>query len=80
MISILDLRKRGIKAIEEEIKENKKAIISHRGVAKYVMIPIEEFIDIELELAYKKVLEDYKKGKYEILTSDEDIEKHVESL
>ena len=44
------------------------------------MIPIEEFIDIELELAYKKVLEDYKKGKYEILTSDEDIEKHVESL
>ena len=33
MISILDLRKRGIKAIEEEIKENKKAIISHRGVA-----------------------------------------------
>jgi hypothetical protein len=80
MISILDLRKRGIKAIEEEIKKNKKAIISHRGVAKYVMIPIEEFIDIELELAYKKVLEDYKKGKYEILTSDEDIEKHVESL
>jgi len=80
MISILDLRKRGIKAIEEEIKENKKAIISHRGVAKYVMIPIEEFIDIELELAYKKVLEDYKKGKYEILTSDEDIKKHVESL
>ena len=80
MISILDLRKRGIKAIEEEIKKNKKAIISHRGVAKYVMIPIEEFIDIELELAYKKVLEDYKKGKYEVLASDEDIDKHIESL
>ena len=80
MISILDLRKRGLKAIEEEIKENKKAIISHRGVAKYVMIPIEEFIDIELELAYKKVLEDYKKGKYEVLASDEDINKHIESL
>jgi hypothetical protein len=80
MISILDLRKRGLKAIEEEIKENKKAIISHRGVAKYVMIPIEEFIDIELELAHKKVLEDYKKGKYEVLASDEDIDKHIESL
>jgi hypothetical protein len=44
------------------------------------MIPIEEFIDIELELAHKKVIEDYKKGKYEVLASDEDIDKHIESL
>ena len=67
MISILDLRKRGIKAIEEEIKKNKKAIISHRGVAKYVMIPIEEFIDIELERAYKELKEKKEKFTFRVV-------------
>ena len=75
MISILDLRKRGIKAIEEEIKENKKAIISHRGVAKYVMIPIEEFIDNELERAYQELKEKKENNQAFVSSADELIKK-----
>jgi predicted RND superfamily exporter protein len=78
MISIVDLRKRGLKAIEEEIKENKKAIISYKGKAKYVMIPIEEFIDIELERAYQE-LKEKKENNQAFVSSADELIKRIEN-
>ncbi len=55
MVSVVDLRKRGIKAVEEELKESDKAIISFKGKPKYVMLPIEEYEKMELDIAYAQL-------------------------
>ena len=83
MIGVLDIRKKGIKAIEEELKDKGIGIIGYRGKKKYVILDIEEYErlrEAELEVAYNQTLQDYEKGKFEVLQSDEDIEKHIESI
>ena len=80
MISLVDIRKKGSKAFEKELQQNKKAIITFKGKPKYVILPVEEYENIELEIAYSKVMKDYKAGKFESLKSDDDIDKHIESL
>jgi len=83
MISVLDIRKRGIKAIQEELKDKSIGIIGYRGKKKYVILDIDEYErlrEAELEVAYNQAMQDYEKGKFEVLQSDEDIEKHIESL
>ena len=51
MINV-DLRKRGIKAVEEEIRREHKAIISFKGKSVYIMLPIEEYEKLMLDKAY----------------------------
>jgi len=80
MVSFVDIRKKGFKAIEKEIEKEKKAIISFKGKPKFVILPIEEYEELELDAIYNKVMKDYKEGKYETLKSEEDIDRHIESL
>jgi len=80
MVSFVDIRRSGFKAIKEEIEKNKKAVITYKGEAKFVILPIEEYNDLELDAIYSRVMNDYKKGKYKTLKSDDDIDKHIESL
>ncbi len=78
MISASELKQKGIKAFEDELKQNNEAIISVRGKDKYVVISIErhrEILEKELDIAYKEALEDIKNGRYTT-----DIEKHLEEI
>jgi PHD/YefM family antitoxin component YafN of YafNO toxin-antitoxin module len=80
MVSFVDIRRSGFKAIKEEIEKDKKAIITYKGRAKFVILPIEEYNNLELDAIYTRVMNDYKRGKYKILSSDNDIDKHIENL
>jgi len=70
MINVVDLRKRGIKAVEEEIKKDKKAIIAFKGRPAYVMLPIEEYEKLALDRAYNELKT--KKEKNEAFVSGAD--------
>jgi len=43
MVSFTDFRKRGIKAVEDKIQKDNKAIISFKGKPKYILLPIKEY-------------------------------------
>ena len=83
MISAIELRNRGLKAIEDELKVENEGVISYKGKPKYVVIPYEKYeklMALELDLAYKEVMQNIDDGKYKVLKSSEDIEKHINSL
>ncbi len=83
MLNVVDLRNRGVKAIEEEIKANGTAILSYRGKPKYVIIEVNEYErlrDLELMWAYLKAEEDIAKGNVEIVKTDEELENHLNEL
>jgi PHD/YefM family antitoxin component YafN of YafNO toxin-antitoxin module len=63
MINVVDLRKRGIKAVEEEIKKENKAIITFKGKPAYVMLPIEEYEKIMLDKAFNELKAKKEKNK-----------------
>ncbi len=53
MISLLDIRKRGVKALKEELETNEIGIIAYRGKKRYVVMDIEKYEELrekELEL------------------------------
>jgi len=78
MISASELRQKGIKAFEDELKQNNEVIISVKGKNKYVVMSIErhkELLEKELDIAYKEALDDIKNGKYTT-----DIEEHLKKL
>jgi hypothetical protein len=83
MVTILDLRKRGIKAIEEEIEESGVATLSYRGHPKYVVLDIEEYEklrELELMLAYQQVMEEVKRGKFEAVETPEELDLYLKQL
>ena len=43
MIGVLDIRKRGVKAIEEELSDKSVGIIGYRGKRKYIVMDIDEY-------------------------------------
>ena len=71
MINVVDLRKRGIKAVEEEIKREKKAIISFKGKPAYVMLPIEEYEKLMLDKAYNELKAKKEKGEALVSNANE---------
>ena len=71
MINVVDLRKRGIKAVEKEIKKENKAIISFKGKPAYVMLPIEEYEKLILDKTYNELKRKKEKGEAFISNADE---------
>ncbi len=57
MISANDLRTQGIKAIEKELKDKNKAIITYRGKPQYVVMNLKRFEEYR---AFKKNIEKRK--------------------
>lgn len=66
-ITANDLKIKGISAIDAIIKENNGAVITVRGVEKYVILPIEEYNqlrEMELEYAIQKAKKEIEAGHY----------------
>ena len=83
MLNVLDLRNRGIKAIDEEINKKGIATLSYRGKPKYIIIDIDEYEklrELELMLAYSKAKENIKKGNFEIIKTEKEVDNHIEEL
>ena len=83
MLNVLDLRNRGIKAIDEEIAQKGIATLSYRGQPKYVIINIDEYEklrELELMVAYLKAKKDIETGNYEIIQTEEELENHIKEL
>jgi len=83
LVTILDLKKKGVKAIEEEIGESGIATLSYRGYPKYVVIDIEEYKklrELELMLAYQQVTDEIKEKKFEVVENPEELEIYLEKL
>ncbi len=86
VITANEVKKRGVSIFEDLLKKFDEIIISFRGKKKYVVMDIERYEELrksELELAYKQVMEDYKKGDYKIVSAKEhidDIFKELENV
>ncbi len=83
MITANDLKVQGIKALSSELKENDEAIISFRGKPKYIVIDFERYDrlrELELDRDYLETMKDIENGNYKTISSDEELEKHLEKL
>jgi len=83
MISANDLKVQGIKALNSELKDNDEAIISFRGKPKYIVIDFERYDrlrELELDRDYLETMKDIENGNFTTISSDEELEKHLENL
>ncbi len=67
MITANELKIKGVKAIEDGLKDRYEVAITVRGKAKYVAMTIEQYEHMrmaELEMAYQQVMEDIREGRY----------------
>ena len=83
MITANDLKVQGIKALNSELKDNDEAIISFRGKPKYIVIAFERYDrlrELELDRDYLETMKDIENGNFKTISSDEELEKHLENL
>ncbi len=83
MLSQNDINEKGIKAIEKELLNKKEVIIEENGKPKYVIMDIEKYNELrklELDVIYVKALEDLKKGKYKEISTEKELEEHLNNL
>ncbi len=83
MINAIDLRKRGLKVIDEALATNEEGVIAYNGKPKYVVIPIEKYDklkSLELDMAYLEVMKNIEEGNFESIKTADDIDKHIEQL
>ena len=83
MITANDLKVQGIQALNTELKDNDEAIISFRGKPKYIVIDFERYDklrELELDRDYLETMKDIQSGNFKTISSDEELEKHLENL
>ena len=74
-----ELKTRGISAVEDLLKTEEEAIISVRGVEKYVIMGLEKYAmlrESELDMAVKEARADYKAGR----TITENVDDHMKRV
>ena len=74
MIYGKDIKKHGIKAIEEDLKQHDRSSISVNGKVRYVVVTVEDYEQLriaELELNYIAVMKDIENGNFVIETAEE---------
>jgi len=74
-----ELKTKGIKAVEQEIKENEEAIITVRGEHKYVIVDMNRYNylrECELEAALIETRKDLENNNIK----DESIEEHIKRV
>lgn len=79
MITANDIKTRGVKAIEEGLKEEDRLSISVRGEVKYVVLTAEAYEQLrlaELEVAYQAAVKDIEQGRF----TTESVDEHLERL
>ncbi|BCD61465.1 HigA protein [Nitratiruptor sp. YY08-26] len=81
MISANDLKVKGIKAIEAELKKKPEAIITFRGKPKYIVLPLEEYERAKkLDKRYIEFLEERALGKVKEVTAKEHIQELMNEI
>jgi PHD/YefM family antitoxin component YafN of YafNO toxin-antitoxin module len=66
MMTANELKKRGASALEAALQKEGEVVVTVRGRAKYVALPIaryQELMDAELELAIREAEADYRAGR-----------------
>ena len=74
-----DLKTRGVTLLDEALQQDDEAIISVRGISKYVVMDLEHYNylrECELEAALIETHKEIQEGKAKILTADE----HIKAL
>ena len=83
MLNIVDIRNRGIKAVEEEIRHNGIATLTYRGKPKYVIFDIDEYEklrEIELSFAYENAIKDIQNGNFTTVKTQDELKNHIQEL
>jgi len=78
MITANDLKVKGVKAIEEQLKNASEVPITVRGKVKYVAMSVEQYDAMRssgLLMAYQNRLEDISQGKFTSETASEHVER-----
>ncbi|NPA10778.1 MAG: prevent-host-death protein [Epsilonproteobacteria bacterium] len=83
MINVIDLRNRGIKAINEEIENNGFATLTYRGKPKYIILEINEYEKLreaELLIAYNNAKKDIQNQNAETVKTQTELKNHINNL
>jgi len=78
IITANELKTKGVKAIEQKIKNNDRLLLTVRGKTKYVVVSIEEYDkmkEAELDLAILKTKKDIEEGRYTVETAEEHLKR-----
>jgi PHD/YefM family antitoxin component YafN of YafNO toxin-antitoxin module len=82
-ISASEIKKRGVSIFDKFLDEFSEIVINVRGKNKYLVIPFEDYEDYrkyKLEKAYQEVKKDIEEGRFEKITTDEELDKYFEEL
>lgn len=83
MLSKKDVNEKGIKAIEKELLNKREVVIEENGKPKYVVMDIETYNELrklELDAMYINALKDLEKGNYKEISTEKDLEEHLNNL
>ena len=73
-----EVKQRGVSLFDELLEKFDEVIINFRGKKKYVVLDIERYKELralELDNAYKEVMQEYKDGDYHT-----DLKKHLDAI
>jgi len=74
-----ELKTRGVSAVEDVLKTEDEAIISVRGLDKYVVMSLEKYArlrEFELDMAVKEARADYEAGRI----TEESVDEHMKRV
>jgi len=83
VVSANEVKKRGVSLFGELLEKFNEVVVAVRGEKKYVVIDIERYKKMramELDKAYKEVMEDYKRGDYRVVSAKEHLNSLQEAL
>jgi len=78
-----DVKQRGVSLFGELLEKFDEIVVNVRGKQKYVVMDVERYKKLrtlELDNAYREVMEDYKNGDYKVLTAEEHIKNIFEDV
>ncbi len=78
MLTANELKVRGVKAIEEHLKDAAEVPITVRGRVKYVAMSVEHYDALrasEILMAYQQTQEDIKHGAFKKETAEEHVKR-----
>jgi len=83
MITALELRTQGIKAIDIALKKSSEGIISYKGKPKYVILPFEKYDELmaaSLDQAYNEVMQNITDGSYRSVKTHKELDAYLTDL
>jgi len=78
IITANELKTKGVKAIDQKLKNNDELLVTVRGKPKYVVMTVKEYDrmrEAELDLAFFQVNKDIEEGKYREETAEEHLKR-----